>query len=338
MIGAKLDKFQIIDDLGSGHFGQVFLCYDPFMQKEMAVKVIKVPDPEKFVNAVKEGQTLDLCRHKHIVDVNDVRASLFNGSLVVMIVMEYLSKGSIQKHIERRFISVREACKITQQSLLGLEHAHNNNVLHRDIKPGNILFGDNGDVKLSDFGLAINYHVEAGGILGYRPHQPLEVIEGNPMNKQSDIYATGITLYRLLNNTNSLPFSFTTIEEWKKAVKKDLFPPRQYLRHIPEKAIKILAKSIHKSTSTRFQSCTEFRQALEKMNFYIDWVNIDNDNWSGHSKGDLYSIRKYKKRTGWFIEFKKNGTRRTERCYTNLPEDKIEEIFYNTIKATTLVS
>lgn len=337
MIGTKLDKFQIIDHLGNGNFGHVFLCYDPFLQKEIAIKVIKVPDPAKFVNAVKEGQTLDLCRHKHIVDVKDVRASLFNGEPVVLIIMEYLSKGSIQKHIEKRFISVKEAFKITQQSLLGLEHAHNNNVLHRDIKPGNIMFGDNGEAKLSDFGLAINYHVDPSDILGYRPHQPLEVIEGNPMNKFSDIYATGITLYRLLNNTNNLPFTFTTIDEWKKAVKKDLFPPRQYLPHIPDKAIKILHKSIHKSTSTRFQNCTEFRQALEKINFNIDWVYIDNDNWSGHSNGDNYSLNKYRKRTGWFIDFKKNGTRRNEHCYANLPDDKVDEMFYKTIKETTLV-
>src|SRR5690606_41989306 len=87
-----------------------------FLQKEIAVKVIKVPDPDKFVNAVKEGQTLDLCRHKHIVDVKDVRATLYNAEPVVIIVMEYLSKGSIQKHIEKRFISVKEACKIDRKS------------------------------------------------------------------------------------------------------------------------------------------------------------------------------------------------------------------------------
>ena len=101
MKGTKLDKFQIIDHLGNGNFGHVFLCYDPFLQKEIAIKVIKVPDPAKFVNAVKEGQTLDLCRHKHIVDVKDVRASLFNGEPVVLIIMEYLSKGSKYKSISK---------------------------------------------------------------------------------------------------------------------------------------------------------------------------------------------------------------------------------------------
>ena len=336
MTGTAIDKFQIIDHLGNGFFGHVFLCYDPFLQKEIAVKVIKVPDPEKFVNAVKEGQTLDLCRHKHIVDVKDVRATDFSGEAVVIIVMEYLSKGSIQKHIEKRFISVKEAAKIIQQSLLGLEHAHNNNILHRDVKPGNIMFGDNGEAKLSDFGLAINYHSDPSDVLGYRPHQPLEVIEGNPMDKLSDIYATGITFYRLLNNTNKLLFSFKSKDEWLKAVKKDQYPPRKYLAHIPEKIIRILSKSIHKVKQTRFQNCIEFRQALEKLNFSIDWVSIDEDNWTGHNNGDTFSLNRFKKRNGWVIDFKKNGIRNTKYCCSNLPDDKLDDEFYKTIRDTTL--
>lgn len=337
MIGTTIDKFQIIDHLGKGSFGTVYLCYDPFLQKEIAVKVIKVPDPEKFVNAVKEGQTLDLCRHKHIVDVKDVRSVIYNAEPVVLIVMEYLSKGSIQKHIEKRFISAKESCKIIQQSLLGLEHAHNNSVLHRDVKPGNIMFGDNGEAKLSDFGFAINYNADASDILGYRPHQPLEVIAGNPMDKLSDIYATGITLYRLLNNTNKLPFAFKTKEEWFKAVKRDLFPPRQFLPHIPEKILKLLAKAIHKQKAIRFQNCTEFRQAIERLNFNIDWINVDDDNWTGTSNKDTYSTTKYKKRTGWVIDFKKNGIRKNEYCFSAIPDDKVESEFFKAIKETALI-
>lgn len=337
MMSTTIDKFQIIEHLGNGFFGRVFLCYDPFLQKEIAVKVIKVPDPERFVNAVKEGQTLDLCRHKHIVDVKDVRATIFNAEPVVIIVMEYLSKGSIQKHIEKRFISAKESCKIIQQSLLGLEHAHNNNILHRDVKPRNIMFGDNGEAKLSDFGLAINYHSDPSDIMGYKPHQPLEVIEGNPMDKLSDIYATGITLYRLLNNTNNLPFVFKTKDDWLKAVKKDLFPPRKFLPHIPEKIIKILNKAIHKAKSTRFQSCTEFRQALEKLNFSIDWICLNKNNWTGNSLGVTYTLTKFKKRTGWVIDFKKNKTRRNEHCFVNLSDDKVEEEFYKKIRETNLI-
>lgn len=336
MAKEQIDKFQIIDHIGNGHFGNVFLCFDPFLQREIAVKVIKVTDPNKFVNAVKEGRTLDACRHKHIVDVKDVGTTIFRGEQVVTIVMEYLAKGSIQKRIEKRFISTKSACRVIQQALLGLEHAHNNNILHRDIKPANILFGDNDEIKLSDFGLAIDYHAELSNMQGYRPHQPLEVIEGNPMDKISDIYATGITFYRLLNNTNKLDFTFTSIEEWKKAVKRDRFPPRVFLPHIPEKVIKILKKSIHKNKGTRYQNCNDFRQALDRLNFDIDWVQVNEDYWTGQSNGNNYELIKVKKRNGWTIDFKKNGIRKTANCCKNVPDDKVETEFYEVIRKTTL--
>jgi eukaryotic-like serine/threonine-protein kinase len=338
MIGRLIDKFQVIEHLGNGHFGHVYLCFDPYLQKELAIKVIKLTDPDHFVEAVKEGRALDSCRHKHIVDVKDVRSATLEGEQVVIIIMEYLAKGSIQKRLEKRFVSCKESTKIMQDVLLGLEHAHNTNVLHRDIKPGNIMIGDSGEAKLSDFGLAIDYHSEVSDSAGYRPHQPLEVIEGNPMNKLSDIYATGITYYRLLNNISKLPFTFANRAEWLKAVKKDLYPPRTFLPHIPERLIKILNKSIHKSTSTRFKDCTSFRQAIEKVQFYVDWIMVDDNTWTGNDGNDSFEIIKYRKRTGWFIDLKKNGIKRTQYCMSQVPDMIVEHEFFKVIKETTLRS
>jgi serine/threonine-protein kinase len=156
------------------------------------------------------------------------------------------------------------------------------------------------------------------------------------MDKMSDIYAMGITFYRLLNNTNKLSFPFGTREEWLKAVKKDLFPPRQFLLHIPEKILKVLNKSIHKDKTKRFQNCTEFRQAIEKLHFNIDWVYLDENNWTGHNNGDDFTLAKYRKRTGWIIDYKKKGIRRNEHCFANLPDDKVEDEFYKVIRETSL--
>ena len=156
------------------------------------------------------------------------------------------------------------------------------------------------------------------------------------MDKLSDIYVSGITFYRLLHNKNKLPFTFTTKDEWKKAVKKNQYPPSQFLPHIPSKVIKLLNKSIHKSKKTRFQNCIEFRQALEKLNFSIDWIYVDDDNWTGNSKTDNYTMTKYRKRTGWVIDYKKNNIRKNEHCFMNLPDYKVETEFFKIINETTL--
>lgn len=332
----NLGKFQIIDNLGSGHFGEVFLCFDPFLQKEQAVKVIRVNDPLKFVNAVKEGRALDICRHKHIVELKDIDAIQFEGEDVVIIVMEYLPKGSIQKHIERRFISTKEACKIISDSLMGLEHSHANNILHRDIKPGNILFGLNGEAKLSDFGLAIDYHKDPGSLDGYRPHQPLEVIEGQPMDKISDIYSMGVTFYRLINNTNTFPFDFTTVDEWKKAVKSGAYPAKNYLAHIPDRIVKIVNKAMHKDKTKRFKNCTEFRQAVEKLLFNVDWRAIDDLQWRGESTNSEFSLSRVLKRSGWEIDFKRNGRRDSNFCSSKMTEEQCNEEFIRIVNSTTL--
>lgn len=328
----KIRKFKVIGFLGNGNFGFVFQAYDPLLKADRAIKLIKVANPDKFVEAVKEAQTLEACRHKHIVDVKEVDVFVYEGTPCVYIAMEYLAKGSIQKHLENRFISIQESLKIVSEALLGLEHAHNSNVLHRDIKPGNILFGDNGEAKLSDFGLALDYHVDPSDTMGYRPHQPLEVIDGKSMNKLSDIYAMGITLYRLINNIDNMAFDFTSMDEWKKAVKGNKYPDRNYLPHVPRKIKTIINRAINNNSEKRYQSASEFRQALEKSALSIDWSPLSNVEWVGLALNkDKYEVIKTKKRNGWSIDLKKNGRRLKDSCIKNISDIKVEEEFFKII-------
>ncbi|WP_431688163.1 serine/threonine-protein kinase [Hahella sp. NBU794] len=330
----KIRKFNIIEFLGNGNFGIVFEAYDPLLKADRAIKLIQVPEPDKFVEAVKEAQTLEGCRHKHIVDVKEVDVCAYEGVPCVYIAMEYLAKGSIQKHLDSRFISIQESLKIVSEALLGLEHAHNNNVLHRDIKPGNILLGDNGEAKLSDFGLALDYHIDPSDTMGYRPHQPLEVIDGNPMDRLSDIYAMGMTLFRLVNNLPNIEFKFTSIDEWRAAVKKNKYPERDYLPHIPRKVKTIINKSINNDPAKRYQSASEFRQSLERVIVPIDWSPLDENTWVGIGQNrDKYEIRKESKRNGWAIDYKKNGRRITDHCLKELSGDIVKTEFFKIICA-----
>jgi serine/threonine protein kinase len=328
----KIQKFKVIDFLGNGHFGFVYQAYDPLLKADRAIKLIEVANPRKFVEAVKEAQTLEVCRHKHIVDIKEVDIFVYEGTPYVYIAMEYLAKGSIQKHLENRFISIQESLKIVSEALLGLEHAHNNNVLHRDIKPGNILFGDNGEAKLSDFGLALDYHVDPSDTMGYKPHQPLEVIDGNPMCKLSDIYAMGITLYRLINNAPDIAFNFSTEAEWRAAVKGSKYPDRKYLPHVPKKIKTIINKAINNNPDKRYQSASDFRQALEKSVLSIDWIPFNDTMWVGSAlNGDQFKIEKTHKRSGWAIDYKRNGRRLIDHCVKNLSDKEVDEKFFRII-------
>lgn len=333
----SISKYNILKFLDNGFFGRVFLCEDPYLEEKYAVKVIRIPSPEKYVEAINEGQTLNICKHKHIVAVKEVNETHFQGEHVIYIVMEYLEKGSIQKLLRGKFISVKLACKIIQEALLGLEHAHNNGILHRDIKPGNILITDCYDYKLSDFGLAINYKSNFVDTFGYKPHKPLEVWEGNPMSRLSDIYAMGITFYRLLNNLQDIPFDFCTQDEVINSLRKNLYPERIFAKHIPTKIINIINCSIHSNKNKRYQNCTDFRQALNKLKFNIDWIKVNENYYTGECSNNKFSIERYSKSSGWVIDYKKNGIRKTELCFKNLKDKDVENIFFRIIQSTTIV-
>jgi len=332
----KIGKYQIKRFLGNGQFGKVFLAFDPLLSIDRALKIIEINRPNEFVDAIKESQTLEKCRHKHIVDIKDVNVELVEKKTVVCIVMEYLSRGSVQNQIENRFISVQEACKIITESLLGLEHAHNISILHRDIKPGNLLLGENGEAKLSDFGLALDYQIEPLDIKGYKPHIPPEVILGSDQDKSSDIYAMGMTFYRLLNNVDKLTFNFLTTEEWIEAIRKEKYPSRLLNQHIPLKIVRILKKSINKDKDKRYSNCFEFRQAIDKISFNIDWRRFNKNLWIGISGKNKFQLEKIEKRNVWQIDFKRNERRVSRFCYTGLNKKEASKKFYDIIKTTTV--
>ena len=330
-------KFKSIGFIGGGNFGKVFRVQDTLLNVERAIKIIQVNDPQEFIDAINEAQILERCRHNHIVDIKEIDVHNIGGSFYPCITTEYLKNGSVQGYIEKNFVTVQKSIQIISEVLFGLEHAHGQGVFHRDIKPGNILFSDNWQAKLSDFGLAYGLAHQAFNFAGYSAHLPPEVLQGVTQDALSDLYSMGVTFHRLLNNMANLPLNFADDAEWLKALQKENYPERIYKPHIPEQVLKVVKKSIRADRSSRFQNCLQFRQALQKIPLAVEWYPIDRNNWEGRLRNEIFELSLYSKRTGYFIDFKRNGRKINNKCCVGIDiEDNARIEFFKIIRETTI--
>lgn len=333
----NIGKFKSIGLIGSGRFGEVYRVHDTLLDGERALKIIQVSNPKEFIDAINEAQILERCRHDHIVNIREMDVHTIRGKPFPCITTEYLKNGSVQKYLENNFITVHRAIQIIIETLFGLEYAHNQGIYHRDIKPGNILFSDNWIAKLSDFGLAYGLAHQTFNFAGYNAHLPPEVLEGTTQDSLSDLYSMGVTLYRLLNNLTTLTVPFADDTIWLNALKKEKFPERKFDLHIPESIIKVLKKSLKADRSKRYQTCLEFRQALQKIPLAVEWSPINNDKWKGIFKNNFYEISKHSTHKGFYVDFTRDGRKVKNRCGGPfLIEADANNYFFKIIKETTL--
>lgn len=330
-------KYKSIGFIGGGNFGNVLRVLDTLLNVERAIKIIQVKNSQEFIDAINEAQILEKCRHIHIVDIKEIDVYQIGGIDFPCITTEYLKNGSAQGYLDKNFVTTKKAIQIICDVLFGLEHAHNQGIFHRDIKPGNILFADNGQAKLSDFGLAYGLSHQSFDFVGYNSHLPPEVLEGVTQDAISDLYSMGITFHRLLNNLKKLDLPFADDAEWLKALKKEKYPERKYQVHIPEQVIKIVKKSIKADRDDRFQTCLQFRQALQKVTMAVEWFPIDKDNWKGKLGKDSFDLNLYSKRTGFFIDYKRNGRKIKGKCSEQIPDEiTARDEFFKIIRETTI--
>lgn len=310
---SNVGKYERKKLLGRGHFGEVFEVYDRFIQAPRALKIIEARDPSRLIEKVREARLLEICRHKHVVEVKEANIKVVDGKTCVIIATELISEGSAQGLLEREYVPLSRSIKIVQEALFGLEHLHDNNVVHCDIKPGNLLLAEEG-TKLSDFGLALT--LQSGQIPShlYTRHMAPESINASmESTKRCDIYAMGVTLYRLINNIKNLPSVPPHLI--KSRIKKGIFPDRTaYQPYIPEKIKKITNKAMHVNPSKRYQSAFNFRQALERLTINIDWNQKAVNIWEGNKSEDIFCIRLLTMSQSWCVDFTKNSRRKLKYC------------------------
>lgn len=150
--GEFINKYEILDHLGSGNFGDVYQVHDVALDTTKAIKILGIADPRNM-KEIYEAQILQRCRHENCVHINEANVFNVSGEHKLIIDMEYLPEGSLEKRMQEGFVSPQVAIRHISHVLYGLGNAHHNGVLHRDVKPANILLSGNVS-KLSDFGLA----------------------------------------------------------------------------------------------------------------------------------------------------------------------------------------
>ena len=261
-------RYQIIEELGRGGMGKVYKVFDQEIQAKMALKLIR-PEVsadkatiERFRNELKIARDIS---HKNICRMYDLGREAGN----YFITMEYVSGEDLKSFIRRsRQLVVGTAIFIAKQVCEGLGEAHRLGVVHRDLKPGNIMIDKEGNAKIMDFGIARSISVKgitgAGVIIGTPEYMSPEQVEGKEVDQRSDIYSLGIILYEML--TGQVPFEgdtpFTIGVKHKSEIPRD---PRELNTQIPQYLSRLILKCLEKEKEKRYQSADDLRADLEKI-------------------------------------------------------------------------
>lgn len=261
MKGQKInDRYQIIKSIGEGGMANVYLAYDTILDRNVAVKVLRgdLSNDEKFVRRFqREALSASSLSHPNIVEVYDVGED--NGNYFM--VMEYIEGKHLKELLKKRGkLTISEAMDIMSQICDGLATAHDHYIIHRDIKPQNIMILDSGLVKITDFGIAMALNstqlTQTNSVMGSVHYLPPEQASGKGSTMQSDIYSMGIMLYELL--TGELPFrGENAVEIALKQLKEPLPDIREKLPDIPNSIVNILKRSTAKNPKNRYVDARE---------------------------------------------------------------------------------
>lgn len=259
-------RYLLVKQIGSGGMADVFLAMDTVLNREVALKRLRGDlshDPVALLRFQREANAASGLNHPNIVDVYDVGED--DGQHYI--VMEMMRGTTLKELVHRRgALDKYEAVAIMQQLARALIKAHSNNVIHRDIKPQNILVKDDGTVKITDFGIALAGDAlqltKSDSVLGSVHYMAPECSRGEGASPQSDIYALGVVFYELL--TGDVPYrGDTPVEIAMKHIRDDFPLVTSYNSSLPNSIVNIIAKASHKNKLHRYGSAQEMVEDLD---------------------------------------------------------------------------
>lgn len=285
----SLGKYEISQIIGSGNMSRVYLGHDPFSGRDVAIKVAHsdsmmdgdVSRARKlFFN---EAKVAGMLKHPNIIEVLD--AGMEND--VWFIVMEFVAGNrTLRDHTQpETLFAIEQAVPIIFKCAKALDHAHRNGVVHRDIKPRNILLTEDNDVKVGDFGIALITRLDSTDtqVVGYMGSplymSPEQVSEGN-VTSQTDIWSLGVVMYELL--TGRHPFHATSLPSIVHQITRQTPPPVQELRpSVPRILQHIVDRCLHKDARQRYRTCLDLAGDLSLV---FDQLNLSEEELSGREK------------------------------------------------------
>jgi len=274
LIGQSLGRYHILEQLGEGGMATVYKAYDTRLETDVAVKVIRTDElsPKALGRALKrferEAKALARLTHANIVKVTDFGE--YEGR--PYLVMEYLPGGTLKQRLAGGPMPWREAIRLLLPIARALDYAHRQGMIHRDVKPSNILITEDGDPLLTDFGIAKILDEEAtvdltgtSAAVGTPEYMAPEQATSKSVDARADIYSLGIVLYEIL--TGRKPFvADTPMAVLIKQATEPLPRPTQFTRDLPPRLEQTLLKALAKNPDDRYQSMGELAAALEGMN------------------------------------------------------------------------
>jgi serine/threonine protein kinase len=278
LLGKQLDEYQIDQPLGSGGMARVYRALDTRLQRYVALKVI-APDfrtlSDYQMRFGREAQSIARLEHPSIVRVYRVG----EASGLYYIAMEYIEGADLDWLIhdykkDGEVMPLASVSRVLAEVGAALDYAHSKQVIHRDVKPGNIILDKTGRAILTDFGLALLVDIGTRGEILGSPHYiaPEQAISSGNVVPQSDLYSLGVTLFEML--TGELPFSGgDAMEIAMRHVSEPPPPPSRFNEAIPASVDDVILRSLEKEPSDRYKTCAELSAAFQ--NAIVDWPTSD---------------------------------------------------------------
>ncbi len=269
MIGQQILSYRIEKLIGEGGMGNVYLAVHTHIGRKVAIKALNpnlAKNPELKERFKNEASTLSQLHHPNIVSLFDY----VETEQGIFLVMEYVEGMQMDEYIQKVTgpIPEEKVIPLFVQILDGVSYAHHRNVIHRDIKPSNIIITDDGKAKILDFGIAkiisdtshklTKTGTKMGTVLFMSPEQ----VKGSELDKRTDIYSLGITLFQAITGKSPYDDQSSEYEVYKRIVEEPLPDARQFYVGVTPRLEEIIKKATAKNRDDRYQDCEEFKNAL----------------------------------------------------------------------------